>query len=71
MKHEPRPTVHMEMQLGWAHKLGEAESLGISMEGQTVLCKFMQSPIMHLLAVSGSVAGGFRKGTIASAHLDV
>ena len=30
MRHEPRPTIHMEKHLGWAHKLGGVESLGIS-----------------------------------------
>ena len=30
VKHEPRPAIHTEKQLGWAHKLGGAESLGIS-----------------------------------------
>ena len=48
--------------------LGGAESLGISKEGQTVLARFMESQIWHQLA--GSVRGGFRKGTIASGHLD-
>ena len=36
MKHEPRPAIHMEKQLGWAYKLGVAESLVISKVGHTV-----------------------------------
>ena len=69
MKHEPRPAIHMEKQLGWAHKLGGAESLGISKAGQTVLAWLMESRIWYQLA--GSVRGGFRKKTMASACLDV
>ena len=57
----------MEKQLGWAHKLCGAESLGISKEGQTVLAKLMESQMWHQLA--SSVGGGFRKGTIASVLL--
>ena len=68
MKHEPRPAVHMEKQLGWAHMLGEVESLGISKAGQTALARFMESQIWHQLA--GSVGRRFRKGTMASAHFD-
>ena len=49
----------MEKQLGWAHKLGRAESLGISKVGQTVLAWLMESQIWHQL--SGSVGGGFSK----------
>ena len=36
MQHEPRPAIHMEKQLGWAYKLGVAESLVISKVGHTV-----------------------------------
>ena len=36
VKHEPRPVIHKEKQLGWSHKLGGVESLGISRVGQTV-----------------------------------
>ena len=35
MKLEPRPVIHMEKQLGWAHKLDGAESLGISKAGRS------------------------------------
>ena len=68
MKPEPRPTIHMEILLGWACKLGWAEFLGLCKAGQTVLAKFMESQIWHQLA--SSVGGRFRKGTMASAHLD-
>ena len=43
-------------------------SLGISKLDQTVLARLMESQIWHQLA--GSVWGGFRKGTMTSAHLD-
>ena len=68
MKHEPRLAIYMEKQLEWSRKLGEVESLGVSEEGQTMLARLMESQIWHQLA--GSVGGGFRKGTVASAHLD-
>ena len=45
MKHEPRPACHMQKQLGWAHKLGGTESLGISRVGQTMLARLMESQI--------------------------
>ena len=67
VKHEPRPTIHMEKQLEWASKLGRPESLGISKVGQTVLAKLMESQVPHQFAVS--VGGRFRKGTMACAHL--
>ena len=54
MKHEPRPDIYMEKQLGWPHKLGGAESLGISKVGQTVLTTLMESQIWHQPA--GSLA---------------
>ena len=42
-----RPAIHMEKQLGWAYKLGGAESLGIMfMESQ------MESQIWHQIAGS-------------------
>ena len=55
-------------QLGWACKLGGAESRGTSKVGQTVLARSMESQIWHQLA--SSVWGGFRKEIMASAHLD-
>ena len=51
----------MEKQLGWALKLGGAESLGISKAGQTPLLACW---------LSGSMGGGLRKGTTASACTD-
>ena len=59
----------MEKQLVWAYKLDGAESLRISKVGHTVLARLMESQIRHQLA--GSVWGGFRKGTMASARRDV
>ena len=52
VKHEPRPTIHIGKQLGWVHKLGGAESLGTSKEGQSVLARLMESQIGHLPAGS-------------------
>ena len=49
-------------------KLGGVESLGISKAGQTVLARLMKSQIWCVLPYS--LQGGFRKGTMASAHLD-
>ena len=68
MKDEPRPAIHMEKQLGWAHKLGGTESLVIFKMGQTVLARLVKSQIWHQLA--STVGGGYRKGTMASARLD-
>ena len=65
---EARPAIHVEKQLGWPHKLGGPESLGIYKAGQTVLARSMESQIWHQLA--SSVEGGFRKGTMASVHPD-
>ena len=51
--------------------MGRAESLGISKEGQTVLDRLMESQIWHQLASSMALWWGrFRKGTMASGHLD-
>ena len=68
MKHKLRPVIHTGKELGWAFKLGGAESLGISNMGQTVLAKLMESQIWYQLASSLGV--GFRKGTMASTHPD-
>ena len=68
MKHEPSPAIHMAKQLGWAHDLGEMESLGISKTGQTVLSRLTESQIWHQLA--GSVGGKFRKETMDSVCID-
>ena len=67
LKHQPRPTIHMEKQLGWNHKLGGEASLGIYKAGQTVLARLMESQIWHQLA--SSLGQRFRKGTLASACL--
>ena len=68
MKHEPRPAIYTEKQLGWADKLGGADSQGISRVGQTVLARWMESQIWHQFA--SSVGEGPRKGTMASPCLD-
>ena len=56
------------MQLGWAHKLVGAESLGSSKAGQTVLARLMESQIWHQSA--SSVREKAQKGRMASAHLE-
>ena len=48
--------------------MGGAESLGISKVDQTVLARLMESQIWHQL--TGSVGGGFRKGTMTFDHVD-
>ena len=68
MKHEPRPVIHLEKQLGRAHKLCGAESLGISKVGQIVLAGLTESQMWHQL--NGSAGGGFSKETMASPCLD-
>ena len=57
----------MKKHIGWACKLGGAESLGISKAGQTVLAMLMESQIQNHPV--GSMELGFRKGIMASAHL--
>ena len=53
----------MEMQLGWACKLGGAEALWISKVGQTVLASLMESQIWHQLARFVGLWGeGLEKG---------
>ena len=64
MKHEPGLAIHMEKQLGWAHKLGGVEPQGISKVGQTMLARL----ICYQLA--GPEWGGFIKEAIASACLN-
>ena len=58
MEYEPGPAIHVERQLGWVHKFGGAESLGISKVGQTVLVRLMESQTWHQF--DGSLGGGFR-----------
>ena len=66
--YKPRPAILMEKRLGWAHKLGEEESLGISRAGQTVLAGLMET--QYMAPAYWLCGGGFSKGTMASACLD-
>ena len=50
------PATHMEEQLGWARKLGGAESLGISKAGHAVSARLMESQMWHQF--NGFVGGG-------------
>ena len=68
MRPEPRPSIHMGKQLVWVYNLSGVEFLGVFKAGQTVLASLMESQIWRQLA--SSVGGGFRKGTMASSHLD-
>ena len=52
----------------WKSSLGGVESLGVSKSSQTVLDKF--SDMAPACWPHGSVGGGLRKETVASAHLD-
>ena len=52
MEHELRPAIYAEKQFGWAHKLGEMESQGISRVGHTVLVRLTESQIWYQLAGS-------------------
>ena len=52
MNDEPRPAICMEKQLGWTHKLGGMEYLGISRAEQTVLGRLMETYIWHQPASS-------------------
>ena len=45
--------------------MGEVESHGVSRVGKTVLARLMEFQVWHL--PTGSMAQGFRKGTMASA----
>ena len=63
VKHKPTPAIHMGKHLGWDHKLGGAESLGISKAGLTVLPRCIESQMWHQSA-------RFRKGKMASVHPD-
>ena len=63
VKHNPRPVIHMEKELGWPCKLGGAESLGICKSGPIVLARLMESQIWHQPASSVALYGeGSAKG---------
>ena len=63
MKHEPKPVIHMEMQLEWACKLVRTESLNISKAIQTVLSRLTESQIWHQPVSSMALHGeGSEKG---------
>ena len=53
----------MEKQVGWAHKLGGVQSLGISRADQRVLARLIESQILHQLDSSVALLGeGLEKG---------
>ena len=68
MKHEPRPAIHVEKLIGWVHKLGGTESLGISRVGQTVLARLMESASLPAL---WHCWGSVQKRDVAPAHISV
>ena len=69
MQHEPRPAIHMEKQLGWAHKLGGMKPLGVSRVGLSQVDGI--SDMAPACWLCGFVGGEFRKVTMASALLSV
>ena len=69
MKPEGRPDIPMEKQFGWAHKLGGAEYLGICKAGHPLLTRWMVANMSPACWVWGA-GSRFRKGMMASAHLD-
>ena len=66
MKQEPRLVIRMGKQLGWAHKLGGTVSRDL--QDGSMLARLMESQIWH--PPVGSVGGGCRRGTMASACLN-
>ena len=59
---EPRPGILVEKQLGWDHKLGQVDSLGILKMGHTLLAMLMESQIWHQLAGCVCAGEGLEKG---------
>ena len=76
MKHEPRPAIHMEKQLGWAHKLGGGGgevSGDLQGRSSSVTQVYGVSDMVPACQLCSSVRREFRKGTkgaMAYAHLD-
>ena len=64
----PSKNVFDTPELGSAHNLCGAKSLGISKAGQIVLARLKEFQMWH--QPTGSVVVGFRKGTMASVCLD-
>ena len=69
VKHESRPAIHMEKQLGWAHKLGGMKPLGVSRVGLSQVDGI--SDMAPACWLCGFVGGVFRKRTMASDCLSV
>ena len=67
MNREARLAIHVEKQLGWAHKLGGADSLRISKVSKTMLVRLMESQIQHQppgsMALGGGGGAAGRRGT--------
>ena len=62
MKHESRPVIHMEKNLGGAESLQGRSNSVSQVDGVSNM-----APACRLCV---SAEGGLRKGTVASAHLD-
>ena len=71
MKHEPRPAINTEKQLGWARKVGGMESGDLQDRANSVSQVVKVSDMVPICQPCGSVAGRTTKGTVASACLSV
>ena len=69
MKHELRPTIHMEKSVNSLDELiSWVDGVSGDFQGGANSVRLMKSHIWHPPA--GSVGGKFRKGTVAFVHLD-
>ena len=71
MKYEPIPAIYMEKQLVWAWKLVGTVSGDLQGRANSVNQFDGVSDMAPVCQICGSVGGGFRKGTLASADLFV
>ena len=62
MKHGPRAAIHVEKELGWGRVSGDLQG-----EAKSVSHVDRVSDMAPACWLCGSVRGGFRKGTMASA----
>ena len=65
MKHEPRPAIHREKQLGWGRVSGDLQGGSKSVSQIDGV-----SNMASACCLCGSMEGGFRKGIMVTAHLD-
>ena len=70
MKHDPRPAIHIEKQIGWAHKFGRGNSRSFHGWSNSVSQVDGVSDMTSACQFCGSEGKGFRKETITSSCLD-